>query len=184
MARLRATAATLRELLRDFETDRWSGPECAEIAEELARVEKACAVARVRAAARAINAGDVEWVARSVGSTPGAARVELSTLTAAARCRATTDAVATGAVSLEQARESSYENLEPKCGPHHWAKPNGTARPDCSAVCAMSAARPTDRGGHRRVLRAMAHKGQAADSGPREIVTIAGCRALPGRRSR
>ena len=111
MARLRATASTLRELLRDFEPDRWSGPECAEIAEELARVEKACAVARVRAAARAIacNAGDVEWVARSVGSTPGAARVELSTLTAAARCPATTRRVGewcglAGAGSRERGR--------------------------------------------------------------------------------
>ena len=56
--------------LRDFEPDRWSGRDCAEIAEELARAAKACAVGvgKGRGASVACNAGDVEWVARTSGA--------------------------------------------------------------------------------------------------------------------
>jgi hypothetical protein len=108
VARLRVVAAELRVAASEFEADRWSGVECAAIAEELARAEKACAAARVRASARAVacNAGNVEWVARTSGSTPAAARAELSTVTAAAaECPATGEALAAGEVSLAQARE-------------------------------------------------------------------------------
>lgn len=90
-----------------FEADRWSGDDCARIAEGLARLERACASARLRAAARAIecNAGDVEWVARSAGITPEAARTALATVKAAVACPATNDALAAGVLSLTQARE-------------------------------------------------------------------------------
>ena len=107
MARLRSIAAQLRAAASEFEADRWSGADCAAIAEELALAEKACAAARVRAAARALecNAGDVEWVARTSGSTAAEARAMLSTVTTAAGCPATNDALASGVVSLAQARE-------------------------------------------------------------------------------
>ena len=107
VARLRATAAELRALLRDFDPGRWSGPDCAALAEELATTAKACASASALAAARAVecNQGDVEWVARTAGSTPGEARAVLSTVKAAAECPATSTALASGQISLHQARE-------------------------------------------------------------------------------
>jgi len=107
VSRLRELSAGLRAELAGFEADRWSGVDCAAIADELARVEKACAFARMRASERAIecNAGDVEWVARSAGSTPSAARASLAAVKAAAACAATNDALTEGRVSLDQARE-------------------------------------------------------------------------------
>ena len=100
---LRSSAAQLRAAASEFEADRWSGADCAAIAEELARAEKACAAARVRASARAVacNQGDVEWVARTAGSTPAAARAELSTVTAAAECPATSEALAAAFAKLD-----------------------------------------------------------------------------------
>ncbi|HLM17952.1 MAG TPA: hypothetical protein VK549_09035, partial [Acidimicrobiia bacterium] len=99
--------AGLRAELTRFEADRWSGADCVAIAEELARVEKACAVARVRASERALecNARDVEWVARSSGSTPSAARTALTTVKAAGACSATNEALTAGSLSLSQAAE-------------------------------------------------------------------------------
>ncbi len=107
MAGLRAVAAELRVAASAFEADRCSGAECVVIAEELALAEKACAAARVRASARAVacNQGDVEWVARTAGSTAGAARAALSTVSSAAECPATSEALASGQVSLAQAKE-------------------------------------------------------------------------------
>ena len=107
MARLRASAAQLREALRDFDPARWSGADCAAIAEELATTAKACAAASARAVARAVEChqGDVEWVARTSGSTASEARSALSTVTAAAECPATSEALASGQVSLSQAKE-------------------------------------------------------------------------------
>jgi hypothetical protein len=98
---------SVRADLAGFEADRWSGAECAALADEFARLEKACAYARVKAAERAIscNAGDVEWVARSSGATPAAARAALATAKAAAACPATNEALADGSLSLTQARE-------------------------------------------------------------------------------
>jgi hypothetical protein len=86
VSRLRELVVGLRAELARFEADRWSGVDCAAIAEELARVENACAVARARAAERAIacNAGDLEWAARSAGSTPSAARRVIAIAKAAA----------------------------------------------------------------------------------------------------
>ena len=107
MSRLRELAAGLRAELAGFEADRWSGADCVAIAEELARVEKACAVARVRASERALacNARDLEWVARSSGSTPSAARAALATVKAADVCSATNEALTAGSLSLAQAAE-------------------------------------------------------------------------------
>jgi hypothetical protein len=97
----------LREAAAAFDADRWSGDDCALLAEELAATQKACAAAAARAAARAVECrrGSVEWVARTTGVTPGQARESLATVAALAECPATRDAVAAGAVSMAQARE-------------------------------------------------------------------------------
>ncbi len=107
MSRLRELAAGLRAELARFEADRWSGVDCAAIAEELARVENACAVARARASQHVIacNAGDLEWAARSAGSTPSAVRAAIATAKAAAECPATNEALSDGSLSLAQAKE-------------------------------------------------------------------------------
>ena len=94
MSRLLELASQLREEAAGFEADRWSGPDCAAIAEELAATAKACAVGSARAAARAVacHAGSVEWLARTSGSTPAQAREALATVKAAEQCPATSDA--------------------------------------------------------------------------------------------
>lgn len=107
MARLRVVAAQLREEVAAFDADRWSGADCAVVAEELAATAKACAAASARASARAVecHAGDVEWVARTSGTTPREARATLATVAAVAECPETSDALAAGQVSLAQAKE-------------------------------------------------------------------------------
>ena len=107
MSRFRSLVAELRVAACGFEADRWSGADCAVLAEELAATEKACAAARLRASARAVacNQRDVEWVARTAGSTPADARSTLATVAAAEECPATSDALAAGDLSLAQARE-------------------------------------------------------------------------------
>lgn len=109
-----ARSVGLQELLVEvraaasrFEADRWSGSDCARLAEELARAAKACQAASTRAAVRAVacNAGDVEWVARTTGATPAHARESLATTSALRECPATSEAVADGSLSLAQAQE-------------------------------------------------------------------------------
>jgi hypothetical protein len=107
VARLSELLVEVQAAAARFEADRWSGDDCARLSEELARAAKACTAASARAAARAVACGhgDVEWVARTAGSTPSHARESLSTTAALSECRATSDAVACGTVSLSQARE-------------------------------------------------------------------------------
>lgn len=114
MPELRAMVAQLRDAAARFEADRWSGDECADLAEAFASVAKACAAASGRAAVRAVecnahrrrgHTGGVEWMARTTGSTPAEARTTLTTTAALVSCPATSEAVKTGAVSLSQARE-------------------------------------------------------------------------------
>ena len=97
----------VRSAASRFEAARWTGDDCARLAEELARTAKACTAAAARASARAVECGrgDVEWVARTSGVTPAQARENLSTTAALGDCPATSEAVAEGAVSLRQARE-------------------------------------------------------------------------------
>jgi hypothetical protein len=104
---LRDLLVEVREAASRFEADRWSGADCARVAEELARAAKACAAASARAAARAVEChqGDVEWVARTAGVTPSQVRESLATTAALGECPATSEAVADGSVSLTQARE-------------------------------------------------------------------------------
>jgi hypothetical protein len=97
----------VRDAASRFEADRWSGSDCARLAEELSRAAKACEAASARAAARAVacQAGDLEWVARVSGVAPARVRESLATTAALAECPATFGAVADGSVSLTQARE-------------------------------------------------------------------------------
>src|SRR2546423_385545 len=78
----------LRQALARFAPEVFSGEDCATLAEELGRTEKACAAARARAAARVAEAGAhrrrgygnaVDWVARTGGSSAGQARAVLDT---------------------------------------------------------------------------------------------------------
>ena len=114
MAGIRELAVEFREALAASDPGVSAGEACAEIAEELARTEKACAAARVRYAARASECGEhrkrgfadaSDWMARSAGSTAGEARAALGTEKAVDACPATKEALAAGEVSLAQARE-------------------------------------------------------------------------------
>jgi hypothetical protein len=107
VARLSELLVEVQAAAAGFEADRRSGDDCARLSEELARTAKACTAASARAAARAVECGrrDVEWVARTAGSTPAQAPESLSTTSALSGCQATGEAVACGAVSLSQARE-------------------------------------------------------------------------------
>ena len=114
MAGIRELAVEFRDALKSSDPGLSAGEACAEVAEELARTEKACAAARVRYAARASECGEhrkrgyadaSDWMARSTGSSTGQARAALGTVRALDSCPATKDAVEAGDVSLEQARE-------------------------------------------------------------------------------
>ena len=114
MLGVRQLAVQFREVLAASDPGVNAGEVCAEIAEELARTEKACAAARVRYAARASECGEhrkrgfadaSDWMARSTGSSTGEARAALETLKVVDACPATKDALAAGEVSLAQARE-------------------------------------------------------------------------------
>jgi len=104
----------LRTALVSFQPDESSGEDCAVLVEELAALEKASAVARVRAAARAGSCGlhrergfaDVsDWMARSTGSTAGAAKAALETVAALESQPEAKAALDAGELSLAQARE-------------------------------------------------------------------------------
>ncbi len=97
-----------------FEPALWSGSDCADLAEQLARGAKSCEAASARAAARAVNCGAhrartdataPEWFARVSGSSAGSARAALDTVVQLEGCPATQDALAAGEVSLAQAAE-------------------------------------------------------------------------------
>lgn len=114
MTGIRELAAQLRDVLASSDPALSSGGLCAEISEDLAATEKACAAARVRYAARATECGEHrkrgfadahDWMARSAGSSAGEAREELATVSAMGQCPATRDAVLAGEVSLAQAAE-------------------------------------------------------------------------------
>ena len=81
-------AKELRDELAAFEPELSSGSECAFLVDVLAVTEKACAAARVRAAARAADCGahrdrgfrdPEDWLARTSGSSTPDARSALNT---------------------------------------------------------------------------------------------------------
>src|SRR5687768_650194 len=102
-------AGALRESLRDFDAGLLSGADCAAVVRELALLEKACASAKARVAARASDCGAhrdagfadaADWLARASGSSTGAARAALDTTAALSRCPETAEALAAGELSL------------------------------------------------------------------------------------
>jgi hypothetical protein len=111
---IRELADQLCRALAGFEPGRYSGADCAELAEGLARVSKASATASIRAAARAADCGEHrkrghadahDWIARAAGSSHGAARAELATVEKVSARPETADALRSGEVSLAQAGE-------------------------------------------------------------------------------
>ncbi len=112
MSEVRGLAVALRAGLLAAEPDRYSGEDAADIAEELARTEKACAAARVRFSARAAACGEhrrrghaaaQDWMASTSGSSRAQARSELAALEAIEERPETRDAVSAGEVSIAQA---------------------------------------------------------------------------------
>ena len=106
-------AAMLRAALAGFDPAVVSGDDAARIAEELAVTEKACAAARARAALRADEcrsherrgyADAADWLARMSGSSRGKAQAALACAGAVSRGSPTGEALAAGALSLEQAQ--------------------------------------------------------------------------------
>jgi hypothetical protein len=107
-------AEALRQVLALFDPELATGADCALVAEELARTEKACAGARAWSAARAIRtsqhrargfADGADWAANRMGSAVGVARAELEAAAAMKNLAATQAAVAAGEVSLAQAAQ-------------------------------------------------------------------------------
>jgi hypothetical protein len=105
-------ARALRGALGDFEPGLYSGSDCARLAEELAATEKACAAARLLAAARAVETGahqgrgygdGASWLAASAGTTGSQARQALVLAARLDTCPRTREAVVAGEISLAQA---------------------------------------------------------------------------------
>jgi hypothetical protein len=111
---VRELAQALRTALASAEPGAYSSTSCADLAEELAVTEKACAAARVRFAARAAERGEHQrrgfrdanaWIARHTGSYVGKARAESAAVAAVENMPATRQALIAGEVSIAQAAE-------------------------------------------------------------------------------
>jgi hypothetical protein len=97
-----------------FDPALFSGADCADLAEVLARAAKSCEAASARAAARAANCGadrsrgDAtanDWFARLNGSSVGSARAALNAIALLDNLPATRAALAAGEISLAQAAQ-------------------------------------------------------------------------------
>jgi len=109
-----SASGAMRALLAEADPGLLSGAACLQVAEVLARTEKAFAAARMRFAARAADCGahgslgfasGEEWAARLTGSSVGQARDELALAEKLATCPLTSAALAGGELSLAQAVE-------------------------------------------------------------------------------
>src|SRR5690242_7520826 len=105
-------AATLRAALAGFDPALLSGQDAATLAHALALTEKACAMAKARAGARAAEcrshqregfADAAEWLARMSGSSRSEAQAALETAAAVGADTPMGSALAAGELSLEQA---------------------------------------------------------------------------------
>jgi hypothetical protein len=114
MSSVALAAHALHAELQSFQAAILTGDECAALVAALARVERACAAARVEAAARAVACGShakdgpgspADWLARTSGSPSGQARAELDTLVLAESRPATREAMRRGDISLTAAYE-------------------------------------------------------------------------------
>lgn len=117
---LQVAEAFLR-LAANFEPDELTPAACADVAEVLARTEKACAAARARAAARAARDGEhrrrgfadaEDWLSKQTGSTMGRARTEIETARDAEKHPAIAGSLRRGEVSLAQAGEIARAEAE------------------------------------------------------------------------
>lgn len=97
-----------------FEPGVYTGEACAELVEELAVAEKACAAARVRAAARAAAYGAhrergyadaSDWLARATGTSAAAAKNALDAAAALEELPEARSALEAGELSLAQVQE-------------------------------------------------------------------------------
>src|SRR5947207_9081415 len=100
-----AEAQSLRASLASFEPAVLSPDDCVAVVEELARTEKACAVARARAAARVAEAGafrttgfrdPAEWLGRISGTSMGEAQRDVAVARQLQQLPATRDAAVDG----------------------------------------------------------------------------------------
>jgi hypothetical protein len=114
-------ASALRAALMSFEPGEFSGADCARLADELAVTEKACATARLLAAARAAQAGahrergfkdPAAWLARQSGTTGTQAREALQMAERLDDCPDTKQALLAGDISLQQAGEITRAESE------------------------------------------------------------------------
>ena len=115
----------LREELASFEPAVYETDACARLAEALSAAARACDAAALRAAVRAVEAGEHhqrgfadprDWVAAMAGSTTSEARDSLHTINAIEETPETRDAVLAGEVSLRQAAEIARADAEaPGC---------------------------------------------------------------------
>src|SRR5215470_14676087 len=96
LVRLRACRADVA----GFAPERYESSDCAAIAEELSKLEKACSFAAVRAAKRAASGGEHrarghadehDWLSKLSGTTSAAARDALRTLDSLDECPETRD---------------------------------------------------------------------------------------------
>ncbi|MEX1007586.1 MAG: hypothetical protein WD271_07040, partial [Acidimicrobiia bacterium] len=101
MSEVRQLAERLSGSLAAFEPGRYSGADCAELAELFAKTAKCCETASVRAAARAAECGAhrsrgdasaADWLARAGGSSTGQTKAALETVKALDACPATKNA--------------------------------------------------------------------------------------------
>jgi hypothetical protein len=111
-----------RAALVGFSPETYSGEACAELVEELATAEKACAAARVRAAARAGACGAhrergfadaSDWLARATGTSSSSAKTALDVTAALEELPETRSALEAGELSLAQVQE--LVNAEAQC---------------------------------------------------------------------
>lgn len=109
---LLAAAAALQSVLAGFDPRRLLGPDCARVAEALAKTEKASAAVRLLTAACAVDAGahlnlgfgdGAAWLALQSGSTIHQAKRDLDVAGRLEDCTSTRDALLDGAISKDQA---------------------------------------------------------------------------------
>jgi HNH endonuclease len=103
-----------RAAVAEFRPEAYSGEDCAVLAEAIAGAEKACAAARVRAAARAGSCGAhrdrgfaaaSDWLGRLAGTSAAAAKAALDTAAALEHLPEAKMAMEAGDLSMAQAHE-------------------------------------------------------------------------------
>lgn len=114
-------AVSFRGLVREVDVGVMEGKLCVLVAEEMARVEKACAALRALVAARAADCGahrergfnsPEDWLAGASGSTRSQAQSEIKTGSRLEDCPETREAALQGDLSLGQAEEITRTERE------------------------------------------------------------------------